>query len=192
MMVASPIASFTGLYSQLQRALGASERVFELLDTPPEMQDDPDALELPPIRGEVRFEGVSFDYADAKEAREVLREIELSASPGQVDRTGRPERRGQDDAGPPDSAVLRRDGGADHRRRLRYPACEDPQLARADRHRAAGDRAVQRQRAGEHPVRQAGRDSRPKMEAAARAANAHDFICDLPQRLRDAGRRARA
>ena len=37
MMVASPIAAFTGIYSQFQRAMGASERVFELLDTPPEM-----------------------------------------------------------------------------------------------------------------------------------------------------------
>ena len=56
MMVASPIAAFTGLYSQFQRALGASERVFQLLDTPPEMQDAADAIDLPPIRGEVRFE----------------------------------------------------------------------------------------------------------------------------------------
>ena len=50
MMVASPIAAFTGLYSQFQRALGASERVFELLDTPPEMQDTADAMALPPIQ----------------------------------------------------------------------------------------------------------------------------------------------
>ena len=84
MMVASPIAAFTGLYSQFQRALGASERVFELLDTPPEMQDAPDALALPPIQGAVCFENVSFDYADSTETREVLSEINLSAQPGQV------------------------------------------------------------------------------------------------------------
>ena len=84
MMVASSIASFTGLYSQLQRALGASERVFELLDDPPEMQDGPHSFDLPPIRGEVCLENVSFDYGDTDEAREVLREVELSASSGQV------------------------------------------------------------------------------------------------------------
>jgi subfamily B ATP-binding cassette protein MsbA len=84
MMVASPIAAFTGIYSQFQRALGASERVFELLDTAPEMQDAPDAIDLPPIRAEVSFEGVSFTYADGADTREVLRQINLVARPGQV------------------------------------------------------------------------------------------------------------
>jgi ATP-binding cassette, subfamily B, bacterial MsbA len=83
-MIASPMASFTGLYSQFQRALGASERVFELLDSPPEMQDDPAAIELPQVRGAVRFNRVSFDYADAQERRDVLREVDLSVAPGQV------------------------------------------------------------------------------------------------------------
>ncbi len=67
MMIASPIGAFTGLYSQFQQAIGASERVFELLDTPPEMQDEPDAVPLPPIRGTVSFEEVSFDYGDLHE-----------------------------------------------------------------------------------------------------------------------------
>lgn len=84
MMIASPIAAFTGLYSQFQRALGASERVFQLLDTPPELPEAPDATELPPIRGEVRFEGVCFDYGDTPEARVVLSDIDLVAQPGQV------------------------------------------------------------------------------------------------------------
>jgi subfamily B ATP-binding cassette protein MsbA len=84
MMVASPIGAFTGLYSQFQQALGASERVFELLDTPPEMRDAPDAVALPPIRGLVRFENVSFDYADSAQAHEVLRDVSLEARPGQV------------------------------------------------------------------------------------------------------------
>jgi ATP-binding cassette, subfamily B, bacterial MsbA len=83
-MIASPMASFTGIYTQFQRAIGASERVFELLDAPPEMHDDPGALELPPITGEVRFEGVTFDYADATEPREVLREVDLQVPAGQV------------------------------------------------------------------------------------------------------------
>lgn len=84
MMIASPIASFTSLYAQFQRALGASERVFQLLDTAPEMQDAPDASDLPPIRGEVRFEGVCFDYGDTAETRIVLSDIDLAARPGQV------------------------------------------------------------------------------------------------------------
>lgn len=84
MMIASPIATFTGLYSQFQQAMGASERVFELLDTPPEMQDEPGALAIPPIRGSVQFERVSFDYGDSGRTHEVLREISLNAEPGQV------------------------------------------------------------------------------------------------------------
>jgi ATP-binding cassette, subfamily B, bacterial MsbA len=84
MMIASPIAGFTSLYSQFQRALGASERVFELLDTAPEMQDEAGAPALPPIKGDVRFEDVSFDYAESAESREVLRDIDLHAQPGQV------------------------------------------------------------------------------------------------------------
>jgi len=83
-MIASPIGTFTGLYSQLQQAVGASERVFDLMDTPPEMQDEPDAIPLPPIHGSVRFERVSFDYAESERAREVLRDVSLAGEPGQV------------------------------------------------------------------------------------------------------------
>ena len=65
MMIASPIATYTSLYSQLQQAIGASEHVFDLLDTPPEMQDAPDAFPLPPVAGWVCFEAVNFDYQDS-------------------------------------------------------------------------------------------------------------------------------
>ena len=55
-MVASPIGAFTALYSQFQQAIGREPiGVFELLDTPPEMQDAPDALPLPAIEGTVCF-----------------------------------------------------------------------------------------------------------------------------------------
>jgi ATP-binding cassette, subfamily B, bacterial MsbA len=84
MMVAAPIAAFTGLYSQLQAALGASERVFELLDSPPELQDDPRAVTLPSIAGRVRFDQVSFDYGDALQTQEVLHDVNLDVAPGLV------------------------------------------------------------------------------------------------------------
>jgi subfamily B ATP-binding cassette protein MsbA len=83
-ILAYPMAAFTGLYGQFQQALGASERVLELLDTPPEMQDDPDAQPLPPIRGAVRFENVSFDYGNSDTAHEVLCNVALDVPPGQV------------------------------------------------------------------------------------------------------------
>ena len=84
MMVASPIGAFTGLYSQFQQALGASERIFEMLDTPPEMEDKPGALELPSIQGMVEFDHVGFDYGDSQTPHAVLRDVTLTARPGQV------------------------------------------------------------------------------------------------------------
>jgi len=84
LIIASPIGTFTTLYSQFQQAIGASDRVFELLSTPSEMADDADAQPLPPIEGLVRFDNVTFDYQDHSEARTVLREINLIAKPGQV------------------------------------------------------------------------------------------------------------
>ncbi len=84
MMIASPMAAFTGLYSQFQQALGASERVFQLLDTPPEMRDEPDAIALPPINGHVRFEHVSFDYRESDQEHVVLHDVNLDIKPGQV------------------------------------------------------------------------------------------------------------
>jgi subfamily B ATP-binding cassette protein MsbA len=78
-MVAGPLGEFAGLYAQIREALGASSRLFEILDTPGE--DHGRALPaLPPVRGQVRFHGVSFGYGDAR----VLNEIELAAEPGEV------------------------------------------------------------------------------------------------------------
>ena len=159
MMIASPIASFTSLYAQFQRALGASERVFQLLDTAPEMQDAPDASDLPPIRGEVRFEGVCFDYGDTAETRIVLSDIDLAARPGQVVALV-----GASGAGKttlvnliprfydPNCGRILIDGHDIREVRL-------PRPAGTDRHRAAGDGVVQRQRAKQHRLRQAGRDA---------------------------------
>lgn len=60
---------------------GASaERVFEILDTTPEVNDEPGAQPLPELRGHVRFEHVSFGYG----ARKVLREVDFEVQPGQV------------------------------------------------------------------------------------------------------------
>src|SRR5918912_215933 len=57
-----PIRQLTKQYSQLQRAMAAGVRIFELLDVQPEVQDAPDAPEMPPIKGEITFENVSFHY----------------------------------------------------------------------------------------------------------------------------------
>ena len=76
-----PITSITRFYNMIQQALASSERVFEVLDTVPEIQDAPDAVELPRIKGRVEFENVSFSYVDGIE---VLKDINFVAEPGQM------------------------------------------------------------------------------------------------------------
>jgi subfamily B ATP-binding cassette protein MsbA len=80
--IASAMGSFAGLYSQVQEALGASRRIFELLDEQPEIADAPGAITLPPARGRITFEGVSFAYAS--DEMHVLKEIDLEIQPGEV------------------------------------------------------------------------------------------------------------
>jgi ATP-binding cassette, subfamily B, multidrug efflux pump len=60
---------------------GASaERIFKILDAVPEVKDEPDAQPLPPLKGHVRFEGVSFCYGK----RQVLKDVDFEVQPGQV------------------------------------------------------------------------------------------------------------
>ncbi len=81
MMVAAPVATLAGLYAQFQSAMGATERLFELLDTPPDIVSRPDARPLPAIRGEVAFHDVHFAYSAHIP---VLRGVSFTAQPGQV------------------------------------------------------------------------------------------------------------
>jgi ATP-binding cassette subfamily B protein len=67
-------------YSQLQRAMAAGVRIFELLDVQPEVQDVPDAPEMPTIKGEIRLDQVSFHYVPGIE---VLTDITLHIQPGE-------------------------------------------------------------------------------------------------------------
>ncbi len=80
--VAGAIGAFTGLYSQLQEALGASRRIFELLGEPIEVHDPADPVVPAQQEGSLRFESVDFDYAGREV--EVLRDIDLTVQPGEV------------------------------------------------------------------------------------------------------------
>jgi ABC-type multidrug transport system fused ATPase/permease subunit len=76
-----PIRQLTMQYSQMQRAMAAGVRIFELLDVQPEVRDAPDASEMPTIQGEIRFEHVSFHYVPGIE---VLKDINLHIHPGET------------------------------------------------------------------------------------------------------------
>ena len=80
--VAGAIGTFTGLYSQLQEALGASRRIFELLGEPVEVHE-PEKPQVPSQRdGSVRLESVTFSYPGRD--IEVLRNIDLSVASGEM------------------------------------------------------------------------------------------------------------
>jgi ATP-binding cassette subfamily B protein len=57
-----PLRQLANIYNDIQAALAGAERVFEIIDTQPELQDDPQALPLASIRGDVRFDHVDFSY----------------------------------------------------------------------------------------------------------------------------------
>ncbi len=80
-MFLSPISNLGTQYNQALTAMAGAERLFNLLDSPPEWCDRPDAIELRRIRGRVAFERVSFAYDPE---RPVLREIDFVAEPGQT------------------------------------------------------------------------------------------------------------
>lgn len=81
--VAGSLGTFSGLYSQLQEAIGATSRVFGILDEVPEIVERPNAPPLPTIRGSIRFEHVSFSYR-GNSTLPVLHDINLEVQPGEV------------------------------------------------------------------------------------------------------------
>jgi ABC transporter fused permease/ATP-binding protein len=83
--VAGAMGQFAELYSQLQKAVGATQRVRELLRETAEVNvslEMPRTARLPRLRGEVRFENVHFTYP-SREGVEVLHGINLAAEPGE-------------------------------------------------------------------------------------------------------------
>jgi len=76
-----PILTVAQMWTLAQSAFAAAERVFDLLDIVPTVQDAPDAIPAPPIEGFVRFEDVSFSY---EEGEMVLCHATFEARPGQT------------------------------------------------------------------------------------------------------------
>ncbi len=77
-----PIQQLSQLYTTYQSGMAALDKIFELLDEQPELKDAPGALELGRIRGELRFEQVSFRYSGDKDGPWALRDIDLKIPPG--------------------------------------------------------------------------------------------------------------
>ena len=80
-LMVPPVRMLAGLFAIGQQARAGAERVLDILDTNPLITEKPDALELPPVLGDVRFEGVRFGYT-AEQA--VLDDFDLRVAPGEV------------------------------------------------------------------------------------------------------------
>ena len=76
-----PLGALANLYNTIQAAIAGAERVFQIIDEVPELTDVPDALPLAEIDGDVVFEDVSFGY---NPDLPVLKDVNLHAKPGQV------------------------------------------------------------------------------------------------------------
>jgi len=77
-----PIRDLSRRFDTLQSAMAGGERILELLDTGIEVQDAPDAHEMGPIAGAVRFESVSFHYSD--DPTPVLEDVDLDVRAGET------------------------------------------------------------------------------------------------------------
>jgi len=78
--ISRSISQMSRLYTDINTAVGASDRIFELLDEIPEIKDDPNAAVIKSVRGEVVFEEVTFEYDPG---RPVLKDISLKVEAGQ-------------------------------------------------------------------------------------------------------------
>ena len=83
LLVTGALMSLAEIWANLQRALGSTARLFDLLDEDPTIRDAPGAQSLPSVQGVVRFEDVSFAYPGRPDVR-VLEGVELTAHPGQM------------------------------------------------------------------------------------------------------------
>ncbi len=182
-----PIQAISAFYTTAQSSLAAAERIFDLIDTPADLVDAPDAKPMPPIRGRVEFDHVSFSYGarkgasahDGDEAGLVLKDVSLVAEPGQTIAIVGPTGAGKttlvnligrfyDVA---DGAV--RIDGTDVRAVARASLRQQMGVVLQDSFLFAGTIAEN--------IRYGRLDaSDAEVEAAARAAYAHEFISRLP------------
>ena len=175
--VAGSFAGVIGVYSQLQEALGATKRVFEILDTQPDVQDAPHAHKLEPVQGTIALRNLSFAY-EAEQV--VLRDINLEIAAGEVIALVGPSGAGKSTLFnliprfyDPDSGAILVDG------------CDIRQVTQASLREQIGIVPQETLLFGgsirENILYGKLAASETELVAAARSANAHDFISQLPR-----------
>ena len=183
-----PIRALVMQYAMMQRAMTAGMRIFELLDVQPDLVDKPDAQTLPPIKGHVKFDHVSFSYIPDVQ---VLDDVSVEIAPGESMAIVGPTGAWKDHDGGPDHPLLRRSSREHCRGRVR-PAGHHTLLAGRgpDEPGAPGALPLLHQRCRQHTLRQPGgfpRGHREGDEGPGRTRLHHATA----QRLRDGAPRAR-
>ena len=175
--IAANLGGLGGLYGQLRAAVGGIRRVFELLDTSPTIQDSPGAAALPSSHGRITFRDVSFGY-DA--GVPVLRDISLDIRPGEILALVGPSGAGKSTIlnliprfYDPTSGSILIDG---HDLRAITQESLRAQLAIVPQETILFGGTIR-----ENILYGRLDASEEDMIAAARAANAHDFIMSFPQ-----------
>jgi len=80
----NPVRKFALFYNNFQQALGASSEIFRFMDSEDDVREKPAAKPLPAFSSTVSFENVSFSYENGEDAREILRDIDLEVRAGEV------------------------------------------------------------------------------------------------------------
>jgi ATP-binding cassette subfamily B protein len=76
-----PVQDLARVYAEMQQSIAAAERIFTLIDTPPEVHNQPDAFPAETMRGQIEFDHVDFYYEDRKP---VLADFSLKVEPGEM------------------------------------------------------------------------------------------------------------
>ncbi|WP_018702910.1 ABC transporter ATP-binding protein [Anaeromusa acidaminophila] len=175
--LSNPVKRISKSYGVVQRALAAAQRVFEVIDTQPEVQDAEDAVILQNSQGHLVFEGVDFSYNPGEPA---LRQVFFEANPGQMIAIVGPSGAGKTTIAAliprfydPQQGTIYLDG-VDIRTVTQKSLRE--QMAIVPQETVLFNRSVYENiRYGRLEATQ------EEVVAAAKAANAHDFITAMPQ-----------